>query len=200
MGVLVLAAIGGGSCKRPPEVVHTGTGPTISTFGDLNPDRFGDKTAILDYSGTKIPVTVETHREGNVFSIVLSAMEQETDREVYTVQPNEFDLQQGVSETYTPPLPLLKFPMNVGDTWAWKGTLSTGVPPPPATATIETSADKVYLKDRGNVDAVKVTVNLLIEGGGPDKVQRTLSLWFVKDLGPVKREFGKESSRLPPEK
>jgi len=100
-------------------------------------------------------------------------------------------------ETFDPPLPLLIFPMTVGDSWKWKGTMIADEARSKAEAKIVSQVSKAELKG-STVPSVKVMVDLqLAENQQSKPVKRTLSFWVVEGKGVVRREFGEESVREP---
>ena len=117
------------------------------------------------------------------------------DSEKYQIQPSSFNLVNAAGEDYVQPIPLLKFPMNVGDSWKWSGQMVTGPVARKADAVVTTSDDKV---DMGSpADALLVEVDLSMYSGASEPATRRLSFWFVKGKGLVKRDFAGSTSRAP---
>lgn len=177
----------------------TSSGPPIASSSDLKPDAKIPLKANLRIGEIDMPVEIKQTQTGEEIRIDLEAHGQVLEDESYLAKLNSFELKAVAGENYTAPLPLLKFPMNVGDTWNWVGTMTAGDEPHKATAVVNTSLDKVLLPASGSQEAVLVVVDLQIESGGPEPALRKLRFWFVKNKGLVKRQFGTASSRDPVE-
>lgn len=176
-----------------------GTGAALDAPAEINPDAKIPLKASLKIGEIEMPVAVKQSQTGEAVRIDLEAHGQVLESESYLAKSNSFELSAVAGENYKDPLPLLKFPMKVGDTWNWVGTMTAGDEPHKASATIITSTDKVLLTASGSQEAVLVVVDLKIESGGPVSAQRKLRFWFVKNKGLVKRQFGTASSRDPVE-
>ncbi|MEA2554283.1 MAG: hypothetical protein QOJ65_2459 [Fimbriimonadaceae bacterium] len=147
--------------------------------------------------GVIVPVDVKVEQSGDDFSLHLVNGGQDFETEQYKNPPDGFLLVNAAGETYAPPIPLLKFPMRIGDTWKWSGDMITGPASRKADAAIRTRDDKV---DMGTpVDALLVEVDLSMYSGASQPATRRLAFWFVKGKGLVKREFGSSTSRVPNE-
>jgi hypothetical protein len=176
-----------------------GTGASVPSAFNLKPDAKIPLKASLKIGEIDMPVEIKQTQTGDQIRIDLEAHGQVLESEAYLAKEGAFELAAVAGENYKDPLPLLKFPMNVGDTWNWVGTMTAGDEPHKASATISTSSDKVLLPASGSQEAVLVVVDLEIESGGPEPAKRKLRFWFVKDKGLVKRQFGTASSRDPVE-
>jgi hypothetical protein len=86
--------------------------------------------------------------------------------------------------------------MQVGAKWDWSGKMTAGQIDHVAKATITTSTDKVFASG-APLDALKVDVDFLIDGGGSTPAKRSLSFWLAPKLGVFKRKFGDSSLRDP---
>lgn len=181
--------------KPESELVTKGTGAYIGSQKDLKPDDDPGVKAKMVMSGMVIPVDVKTKTIAPDFAIDLWYEGELFEEEQYRTTPNEFQLVNAAGETYAPPIPLLRYPMNVGDAWKWSGQMITGPVGRGAKATIRTQDDKV---DMGApTDALRVEVDLSIESGATEPAMRRLTFWFVNGKGLVKRQFGDSTSRLP---
>jgi hypothetical protein len=186
---LVMASCNRGSTK--------GSGPQIAAFTDLNPTGSIGKKAKLKLGEITVDCDVEEKKTENTFTIQLKSYGQLFEREVYAYDAGSFSLSDAAGETYDKPLTLLKFPMNVGDSWRWTGTMTSGNEPHKATAQISTSSEQLLLAEGGATDSILVVVDLNLESGGPNDATRKLRFWFVKGKGLVKRQFGIGSTREP---
>lgn len=107
-----------------------------------------------------------------------------------------FRLKQGGGETYQPPIDLLRFPMKVGDTWTWKGKITSSGDSQDATAVVETMEETAFIGEVP-VKAVTARVTLAFAAGGEDHAQRVLSFSFAPGKGLFRRQFDSISVREP---
>lgn len=102
-----------------------------------------------------------------------------TDKEILEVMKQKF---VGSTTIYSPPQPLMRFPVKVGDSWEWKGDLANN-----------NSADlrsKVTRKEKistpaGNFDTMKIET----EGFVNNTTATKMEMWFAPNVGLVKEEF-----------
>jgi len=177
----------------------SGTGPAIEALGDLNPNAKIADRAIVKIAEIDIPVEVVQSDQGGDLKLQLEAYGQVFEREQYKYDDKSFNLVDAAGESYEPPLPLLKFPMRVGDTFTWKGRMTAGTAPHEAEAKISISTDKLIGTATGPQECILVVVDLSIESGASKPATRKLRFWFVKDKGLLKRQFGIGSTREPVE-
>lgn len=189
LAVLVAAGCNGKS--------SSGTGEKFETLADLQPDANIPATALLKIGQVDVPVEVVQASNGDRVELSLNAHGQTFEKEIYRVSTDSFELVEGAGEVYEKPLPVLRFPLAVGDSWTWNGTMSSGDGPHDASAKIATSEEPLLLPVEGSTASVLVVVDLSIKGAGPTPAARKLRFWFVKGKGLVKRQFGIASSREP---
>ena len=144
-----------------------------------------------------LPVEIKQKITPDLIELRLVAHHEPIDLEGYRSTPHEFGAVFAEGEHYDPPIPLLRFPMTVGESWNWSGYMTATAVARPATAEIDSSIGKVTMAD-GPQTAVRVDVRLHMpafrdSGAG----RRALVFWFVKGRGLVRREFGSESVREP---
>lgn len=191
VAILLTGCLGHGD----KDVVTKGSGAYISSQKDLQPDANPGSKAKMIMSGMVIPVDLKTKASAQDFDIDLWYQGELFEEEQYRSTADQFQLVNAAGETYAPPIPLLQYPMNVGDAWKWSGQMITGPVGRGAKATIRTQDDKV---DMGApTDALRVEVDLSIESGASEPAMRRLTFWFVNGKGLVKRQFGDSTSRLP---
>lgn len=176
-----------------------GSGPEIATSSAINPAAMLPKAAKLKIGEIDMPVEVQQTVKGSEIQLDLVAHGQVFETEGYVLSDASFDLVDAAGEHYEPKLPLLKFPMKVGDTWTWSGEMTAGQEPHKATATVTSTKDSVLLPGLGTTDTVLVVVDLSIESGGPTPANRKLRFWIANGKGVIKRQFGVASSREPAE-
>jgi hypothetical protein len=139
--------------------------------------------------GTNVDAKFKTSIMGEEQVLELVAHGDLLEREVYRVNESGISLIRALSEEYSPPLPLMKFPFNVGDKKEiWKGKMLVGTESLNCSAEIVSSESTVNLASR-SVGAIQIDVNLAIDQGN-ESIPRKLSFWFVPDRGILRREFG----------
>lgn len=160
------------------------------------PDALYGEQATLNYGGTPIAVKMTRQANGQEVRFSLSAHDEVLETEVYLSTTSEFAL-ISIDERFEPPLTLLKFPMTIGEPWAWTGELVAGGVRHRAKATITPSIEQLFLTKTGGVDTVKVQIELQIDSKTPNPAKRPLTFWFARGKGIVKREVGTATSREP---
>ena len=108
---------------------------TYQTAADLKPGIAPPKLANLILSGTSIPVELQETRSGN--SLTLNWMadpEGKTggdpvivESEKYRFSDSYFAFAGTDHEQYDPPIPLVKYPLEVGSTGEWSGLVTLGI-------------------------------------------------------------------------
>jgi hypothetical protein len=183
---------------KPP--VSTGPGVPMLTRDDVQPDADPPPKAKLLYLGTTVPVTVKAERKGDIFTINLLAHGDLFDSEEYVKTLDGLALSNAAGEVYSPPIPLLKFPLAVGDEpMTWVGTLSGELDPHRASAKISSSKESVTL-GQTSAETIRVQVDILLESiSEGESAERRLVFWFLPKKGVVKRQFGTTSTREPVE-
>lgn len=196
LAVLALAGCDGKSGGT--DLKQQGTGARLSGPEDLKPDASPGENAKLVIRGTEIPVTVAHTRRDDHVVLAMQAHGEELESELYKVGASDFSLVSAAGETYAPAIPLIWFPLNVGDVKTWKGTMATGGEKRNAEATITTASDT--LADvAGSPSVIRVVVKLKLDNGTPTMAERDLTFWFAPGRGVLKREFGRGLTREPAE-
>jgi hypothetical protein len=180
-----------------PSTTRPGDGALVE-MTDLKPDALPGEEAQLVYGGTKVPVTLAQERSGSDLTLRILAHNEPTEMEVYRVGAQEFSISNAAGEVYEPPIDLLRFPLRLGASWDWAGTMTAGGLQKNATARVETSADRLF-PETVPLDAVKVAVKLDIVANPPNgpTAKRDLTFWFAEGRGVVRRAFGAASVREP---
>lgn len=177
---------------RPPG----NAGVEIASAVELMPDALYGEQATLNYGGTPIDVAMKRVANGPEVRFLLSAHDEVLETEVYQSTTSEFSL-VSIDEKFEPPLPLLKFPMTIGQPWDWSGELVAGGVRHRATAKITPSTEQLFLTKTGGVDTVKISIQMQIDSKTPSPAKRPLTFWFARGKGIVKREIGTATSREP---
>jgi len=86
-----------------------------------------------------------------------------------------------------PPFPVLKYPIAFDDSWMWKGTITTAGQAMPASARCSVSRPERVAVPAGTSQAIKVHVDLSVEGPDNSKAEVTNDYWFAADVGMVKQ-------------
>ena len=193
-GLVLLVAIFLVGCRTAKT---GGTGDRYEAIKDVKPEAKIPLKANLNIGEIDMPVEVDQAQKGEEMTLAFEAHGQTFETETYLVEEAKFGLVDAAGERYSPALPLLKFPMNVGDTWNWVGSMVAGDAPHKATATVTTSSETILLPTTGSVPSILVVVDLEIESGGQKPATRKLRFWFVPNKGLIKRQFGSASGREP---
>lgn len=191
---VTLAGVGLYSCSKKS---NGASGNTLyGTSSDLKPDANPGPRAVLRLLTTDIPVEVDQEVDSDEVTLELIAKGEVIEIEKYRSTIEKFELLQAASESFDPPLTLLKFPLESGAQYTWEGRLKMGEVGPDATANVTVTKDNLNEKGYAG-SAVLSKVDLSFDGGAPTKATRTLKFWFVEGKGVLKREFDKGSARLP---
>lgn len=183
--------------KTATTVVEVRTeGRLIQGKLELRPDASPGAKARMVLGSLAFPVEVKLTPSPDKVAIELWAHEQPFEEEVYSNPSDGFGLIDAAGERYEPPVPLLKFPLRVGDSWDWKGKMVTGDTSRTASAKIITRDDLLRVGPETH-KALAVDVDLEMHSGGPKPAKRKLIFWFVPEKGVMKREFGVSTSREP---
>lgn len=150
----------------------------------------------MTLAGAVVPIKIECTMSGAKVHLDLKAHNAVFEEEGYVQAADSFGLADAAGTTFDPPIPLLKAPMNVGDTWKWKGTTADGGPSRDSSAAVTTSAERLFT-NAGGLDVVRVEVALEMSSGGPTPAKRTLEFWLAPKQGVLKRKFGSSSIREP---
>lgn len=112
------------------------------------------------------------------------------EKEVYNVTTEKVELVEiPPGQKFDPPIPLLWEDMRAGEVRKWKGRLTNLSPE--VTISAEVSAARAPLTtEMGPAESIHVRVVLTFDDRSPRPAERTLNFWFVKEEGPIKRDFG----------
>lgn len=191
---LLIGLVTGIGCDRSDELPVQGT--KIGTFAEVAPDALPYSKGALILAGTAIPVEIARERTEDRVIFSLIAHKQTLETETYSLARSGFAIESAAGESYLPPIPLLRFPMTIGEAWIWNGEMSAGDVKRSASATIKTSDDTLNLPGVTGA-AIKIDVQLSMDSGGPEPAKRRLLFWVLPKMGVVRREFGASSTRLP---
>ena len=148
--------------------------------------------AYLIYGGTPVQASVQVVNRPGEVEFSFEAHGEILDRELYSYDETTFRYRGSGDETYTPGIPLLRFPLEVGDSWTWAGTFTWGDRDRRATANISTASERLNTL-AGEFGTVAVTVVVEVESGNPYE----LLFWFAPERGLVRREFANNTTREP---
>lgn len=184
--------------KGVPMAISSGSekpGPQLDAVNCIRPADVPGSVAVLKMGGLTIPVDVHANDHAGEMTIRLVSKGETIDQERYQCSEKAFLLSYAAGERFSPPLPLMTFPMNVGDRWDWTGEMHAQSETRKARAKVTSEVSKADVGGR-NMPSVKVEVKLEIlpENSG-DSIKRSLTFWMVEGKGVVRREFGDESVR-----
>lgn len=171
------------------------SGSSLPDRKEMQPDALFAPQAELVFSGTRVPVKMVRKTSPGGVSFDLMAMNSVIEVERYSVTDQVFGLIEMSNEIYSPPLVLLNFPMNLGDTWEWKGSQTSG--PIDHKAWAKMISAQETLPENG-LPTIRITVDLSVDDSGSAKPsERQLKFWFAKGRGIVKRTYGDVMIRRP---
>ena len=190
--ILFLAA-----CNQVTDPSSTGPmGPSISESPVRNGVVPGDK-AMLRMAGIDIPVKIKAVRHEEQVALVLIANDVVMDREVYHRDDKELGIAFGAGEAFSPPIPLMRFPMRVGDTFDWNGVMMSNNRARGARAKVTSAVAKTDTGEGTETGIrVQVALDIMPEQKGPS-IKRSMTFWIVEGKGVVRREFASDSVREP---
>lgn len=171
-------------------------GRSITGPEALKPEAQPYDRGALILAGTRIAVDMNARADGEWVTFELRAHDEVLEEERYRSSSAGFFLVGAAGERCEPPIPLLRYPMTVGDTWTWTGRLVSGGIEREGKGAITTGNDRLNLPG-DYFEAVRVRVELEFAGGGPEPARRELVFWFREGRGIYRREFGAGSTREP---
>lgn len=178
-----------------------GNGFPIPDRATFKPDKIPFEECTLTFAGDKWTAKLSQKQEGDSIRIDLLGHGQIIESEHYKSTDQAFCLVSANGEEFSAPVPLIKYPMKVGDGWKWEGVTLTGPVKHKASAQVSTSAESLPIKGQTVPNVVRVDVVLTFDSGNPDDpAERKLSFWIAPEMGVVKRSYGNYSVREPPVK
>ncbi|MDX2066110.1 MAG: hypothetical protein SFX74_10235 [Fimbriimonadaceae bacterium] len=199
VGTLALGALAGCQPTKSDHLVTSG--PALVDVDCLRPNSAPGTQAVLRLAGTRIPV--ELHCQKAKGEVTLRSVNKGAtiDKEIYQSNADGFFLTYAGGESFSPPLPLLQYPMRIGQAWQWAGDMAANAQFRSARATVSTSMAQAEVGNGVKPGVkVRVTVQMLPEAGAnaaDAPVERELQFWIVEGHGVVRREFGQTSIREP---
>ena len=172
-------------------------GIRIDSMAELAPETVPGTSAELMLAGTSYSVQISVKRNEDRMELILLSHGEPFEIERYQVSADRFSLLDAAEEHFVPALPLLKFPLRIGDGWSWAGTMKTGDISRQASAKIVSAWETLFVSGVSH-DSVKITVDLAFDANkGKPPLKRQLVFWFEPKAGLIKREFGTASIRQP---
>ncbi|MEZ0327860.1 MAG: hypothetical protein ACAH95_18340 [Fimbriimonas sp.] len=140
---------------------------------------------------------VDAELDDNEYIVRIEAHGESYDEEIYKDLPGSFSLSEAAGEMYDLPIPLLKFPMDVGDSWKWEGSATAAGESSDATATVTTAEEQVFVCGVP-VQAVRTVVSIkIVPAPGAQPITRDMTFYFARKRGLFKRSWGNTSVREP---
>ena len=190
---LAFATLGMSSCQKA-----TASGPPIANKAALEPDHIPFDQCRLELAGSSFRANLKVTESGDTIRIDLVAAGEVLETEKYSSSDTAFSVIEAGGETYNPPIPIIRYPMHIGDTWNWTGIIDTGGEVHPTKATVSTSSQDLTIKGGIVHNVVRIDIMLSIDSGRPSNpATRKMTFWIAPDMGVVKRAFGDYSSREP---
>ena len=171
-------------------------GKMFESEESLDPSALPYTQARIILAGTEVPAEMSREVKGADVYFKIVSKNAVLEEEHYENDKNGFRFASLTGETFNPPIPLIRYPFKVGESWEWTGTAGLGPNIKKATAVLKSAGDTLNLAT-GVYDCVRVTADLVVSTGGPGKSTRPLKFWFEPGKGIVKREFAYSSTREP---
>jgi hypothetical protein len=92
----------------------------------------------------------------------------------------------GGGSVISPPLPVIKYPMKVGNSWKWKGTLKSATQTFDGVADLKVAAKETVKTEAGTFSAYKVDLDLTVTSNGKSLTIKN-SYWYAAGAGMVKQ-------------
>jgi hypothetical protein len=194
-GTVFAASLGVLGCLKSAE---QSSARVFDTIEDLQPYVEPYKAAYINHGGTPISTNIKTEKSDGKVSFRFHQGNEATPTEVeeYAFNDREFLYLGNLDERYEPGIPLLKFPLRVGDKWEWSGAYNWGGASRKATAVVTTATEPLNTVV-GEFRAVRSVVELSVETGSKDLHRHKLTFWFAPKRGIVRREFEFSTTREP---
>ncbi len=155
-------------------------GSTWSYAGQVNGQKVSMTSLIISATGTGLQRTLVMQWSAN------GRVSQE---ETYIVRPGEVVRSRSGANgggTITPPLPVITYPMTVGKTWQWRGTVANGATPLNGQARLKVAAHERIQTGAGAVMAYRVDLDLTMSANG-QSIKLVNSYWFAPGMGMVRQ-------------
>ena len=182
--------------SAPPVVAGQTTFKTYKAASELAPDTLPYKSAKLILSGTSLPVEMSRSQSNDTVTFSLTARKEVLEVERYQSDATGFRFSGLTDESFAPPIPIVRYPFVVGESWTWSGIAGLGSNGKQATAILNSNDETLNLAG-GVHSCVLVVANVVVESPGGTKSKRILKFWIEPLKGIVKREFGFSSTREP---
>jgi hypothetical protein len=159
-------------------------------LSDMTPQALPGKTSDLILAGATYPVTLKAVEKPDTLTLDLISHGEVLESERYGITGETFGLWDAAEEHFKPMLPLLKFPLHLGDSWDWTGCLATGGISKPAVAEISTESERIFTAGASH-ETVRTTVDISVDANpGKPQLKRQLIFWFEPKAGIITRQFG----------
>jgi len=170
-----------------------GTGGHRQISG-LDPAASPPTSERANLGGLALPVTVSAEHAADELRVNVKGPHEVYWTESYLTKRDGFYFMRGAGDEFEPPIRILPTEPSAGATWSWKGKISSGGGLMPASATITTGDDNVYVGQIG-MDALRVRVDISIPDAAGHEAQREMTFWFASGHGIVQAKFGSGSER-----
>lgn len=163
------------------------------TRSDIEPAKLPYDKAQIILGGTPINVAVSRTTKAPEVLFGYKVHGTQIEEEHFIDLPEGFSFVGINAERYEPAIPLLKFPLTIGDQWSWKGDyLCAEDVKMPCTAKVTVNRESLN-RPGAPTDTIRVDVKLSME----ENASADMTFWFAKGSGLVMRKIGQSSSREP---
>jgi hypothetical protein len=177
-----------GACQSPTSQI----GPTISRGEEFFPDKWQDKQVTLRLASLEVDAEATLTKSGTRRKLTIVRDGTVLEEEVYDVTTEGIGVVAlGSGEQFSPPIPLLAFPMQVGQSFEWKGDLLLATREIRSNADVATERSVIDIAS-GTTETVLSTVTLRMQDDSGRPAIRKLRFWFAKGRGIIKRDYGNQ--------
>ncbi|MGC8669479.1 MAG: hypothetical protein ACP5VE_15335 [Chthonomonadales bacterium] len=199
-GMLLLAGCGGQEPEWPDMAYLTREAAPIKSNASVFPLAVGNRwvyrMSALNHSGTIVMAVTGTKRVGDVVGFVMTSFlnGKPVQSEVYAPLAREVvRLATGSSANVqvVPPAPMIRFPLNDGDTYDWHGRFLFPTGPTMGDLTAQITGPELVDTPAGSFHTWRLDTVTRVRAGGAEG-KALLSMWLAPGVGMVKQELGIE--------
>lgn len=168
------------SAKATEDLFPGQKGSTWNYAGQVSGQKVTMSSTIIAATGSALQRTLVMQ---------WSANGRTNQEETYIVRPGEVVRSKSGPNgagLISPPLPVIKYPMTVGKTWQWRGTVANGGAPLNGQANLKVAAHEKVQTGVGAVMAYRVDLDLTVSNGA-QSVKLVNSYWFAPGMGMIRQ-------------
>lgn len=139
-------------------------------------------------AGQAVETELECQKSPGAVKFDFTAYGTLIDQENYAYDDTTFRYVGNEVDTFVPGIPLLKFPLTVGDKWDWSGEYRGAGRVLKSTAEVTTEPELLKTV-AGEFTTVRVDVQIARESGAKEPAMWRHTFWFAPKRGVVRREI-----------